>query len=208
MPAMRKLQPGFTLFELLIVLAVAAIILAVGAPSFADFQRNSRLTAAANDLLGTLQTARTEAIKRQGAVAVCASDNPESPGAACNGGNFRGWISFVDTNNNCVRDNLEQVVRVGLRFDAAPAGPLTPVSNGRCISFAASGFTQTLPNVAPVSNVLFCDDRGNAPQGGERLSAARGVGITVTGRSRVTRDVAEIGSWAAAIPGVACPGAP
>jgi hypothetical protein len=39
--------------------------------------------------------------------------------------------------------------------------------------------------------MVFCDERGNAPSGGE-LSAARGILVSVTGRAGVTRDMDEI----------------
>src|SRR5262245_47582960 len=72
----RTLSAGFTLFELLLVLVIVAIILGLGSPSFTDFRRNSRLTSAANDLLIANQLARTEAIKRQTTVSICPSEAP------------------------------------------------------------------------------------------------------------------------------------
>jgi type II secretory pathway pseudopilin PulG len=68
---------GLTVMELLIVMVLAAIILALGAPQFSEFQRNNRLTEAANDTLAALQLARTEAVKRQAPVALCATSDPE-----------------------------------------------------------------------------------------------------------------------------------
>jgi|ADGO01.1.fsa_nt_gi Tfp pilus assembly protein FimT len=134
--------------ELMIVLVLAAVILALGAPNFIEFRRNNRMTAVANELLGAIQTARSEAIKRQMPVAVCPSDNPQDTGATCTDGPFRGWIAFVDPDNDCLRDAAnpdEEVVRTGLRIDGEADHPLTPVSNGNCVSFGANGFLQTSP---------------------------------------------------------------
>ncbi|MGD9596972.1 MAG: GspH/FimT family pseudopilin [Steroidobacteraceae bacterium] len=197
---MNKRIAGFTLMELMIVLALAAVILSIGAPSFAEFRRNNRLTGAGNELLGAMQTARSEAIKRQVPVAVCPSNDPGDAGATCSAGAFTGWIVFVDPDNNCVRDTAnprEVVLRVGDTIDPA----LTVRSTGICASFAGNGFLQDdVPSAADVAgNTIFCDDRGKALQAGTNLSSARGVDVSATGRSRVTREPAEINAW------LACP---
>lgn len=189
--------------ELMIVLVLAAVILALGAPNFIEFRRNNRMTAVANELLGAIQTARSEAIKRQMPVAVCPSDNPQDTGATCTDGPFRGWIAFVDPDNDCLRDAAnpdEEVVRTGLRIDGEADHPLTPVSNGNCVSFGANGFLQTIPDRDTAIFTLFCDARGNRKQGSTDVSAARGVTITPTGRARVTRSYSEIDTWVVECP--------
>ncbi len=183
--------------ELMITLALAAVILSIGAPSFTEFRRNNRLTSVGNDFLGAVQTARSEAIKRQVPVAVCASANPGDAAATCSGGAFTGWIVFADPDNNCDRDAgnpaIEPVLRVGDTIDAS----LNARSTGSCVSFAATGFSQP---VGTATNTLFCDSRGKANQAGTNLSAARGIDVGLTGRSRVTRE-AEING----APWTACP---
>lgn len=61
---------GFTLAELLIVLAVLAIMLAAGAPHLGDFVRNQRVKTASIDLFSSLLLARSEAITRNTRVTV------------------------------------------------------------------------------------------------------------------------------------------
>ena len=198
MRAMRKLGRGFTLMELMVVLVLAAVILAIGAPNFSEFRRNNRMTSVANEFLGAIQAARSEAIKRQISASVCPSDNPEDEDATCTNGPFRGWIAFVDEDGNCLRDTSnpdELVVRTGHRIDVEASHPLTPVSTGNCVSFAASGFLQTVATRDTATHTLFCDERGNKGLGSSNLSAARGLAITPTGRAWITRDVAEIDSW-------------
>lgn len=75
----RLVIGGFSLTELMITLAVLAIVLAVGFPTFQDMIQRNRVVAAANELVAALQTARMEAIRRGARVTLCPSNN----GTAC-----------------------------------------------------------------------------------------------------------------------------
>ena len=68
--AMARLDCGFTLPELLIVVAVLAVMLAAGAPHFGEFVRNQRVKTASVDLFSSLLLARSEAITRNARVTV------------------------------------------------------------------------------------------------------------------------------------------
>lgn len=63
---------GFTLIELMMTVALAAIVLALAAPSLRDLVQNNRVTAHANALAGALALARSEAVRRGGPTSVCA----------------------------------------------------------------------------------------------------------------------------------------
>ncbi len=207
---MKSRSHGFTLMELMVVLALVAAIMAIGVPSFREFTRNNRMVTMANDFLTGIQVARTEAIKRQvvtGGVALCATEHPEAEKPTCLGKdakNFNGWIVFVDSNNDCERDPDEAkgeiVLRAGDRIDLAnnDKSYRKSVSNNACISFAATGFVRAdNPKTLEIPvRTVFCDERGIAAQSASiPLSVARGVEVTATGRARITRDVDEIKTW-------------
>lgn len=60
----RPVSRGFTLIELIVVMAIIVVLAVVAIPSFVTFQRNSQLTSAANGLLASINAARGEAMKR------------------------------------------------------------------------------------------------------------------------------------------------
>ena len=62
---------GFTLLELMVTLAVAAILIAVGAPALTSTVRQNRAVSEANNLVSLLTLARSEAIKRNRQITMC-----------------------------------------------------------------------------------------------------------------------------------------
>lgn len=96
---------GFTLIELMVTLAVLAVVIAVAAPSFTLVHNSSRLSAAANELVGSLQIARMDAIRLNGRVSLC----PSNDGQNCtNSSVWTQWITKADTD----RDGTDEVLRV------------------------------------------------------------------------------------------------
>lgn len=67
-------QRGFTLVELMVTLAVAAILMAMAVPSFTEMTKNNRLTTQTNQLVTALNLARSEAITRRVTMNVAATD--------------------------------------------------------------------------------------------------------------------------------------
>jgi type IV fimbrial biogenesis protein FimT len=92
---------GFTLVEMLMTMAIAAIVTAIAVPSFRYVTNSNRIASEINGLLGDLQLARAEAIKEGRNVTVCISD-----GSSCTHPNpaawQNGWIVFSDPANTGV----------------------------------------------------------------------------------------------------------
>lgn len=89
-----KTESGFTLIESMVAIAVMLVLMAVAIPSFKDASHRSQVRSVANDLVATAHFARSEAIKRNAPVTMCASTDGENCVA---GGWERGWIVQGDT---------------------------------------------------------------------------------------------------------------
>ncbi|WP_126980738.1 GspH/FimT family pseudopilin [Saezia sanguinis] len=88
-------QRGFTLIELMAVLAIVAIIALWGVPSYFDFVKKRQTNSAAVQMAASLQLARSEAMTVGREVAVCGAN---AAGSACStSGNAFGdrWLVYI-----------------------------------------------------------------------------------------------------------------
>jgi type IV fimbrial biogenesis protein FimT len=168
-----------TLIEAMIVLGIAAVLLAFAVPSFREFVVRSRLDSAAQELLTSLQLARSEATRRGAQVTL------RLTGAAGSRDWGSGWTMFVDADGDGVLDPGEEVIRQGM----ALTGRLTLVgSNGfdTVIAFDRDG---RLTN-AGGGYLVLCDG-GVLTESGQ--SRSRAVLVNGAGRVRMAaRDASNV----------------
>lgn len=84
---------GFSLIELMVTVAVLAILVAIGLPSFQGSMRSNRVATGTNEFVASLSLARSEAIRSPGGAGICATTN----GTLCNGDSWNdGWLVWSD----------------------------------------------------------------------------------------------------------------
>lgn len=90
------LDSGFSLMELLVVVAIMGIILAIASPSYSRFMNREKVASVTEELSSTLTLVRSNAIKSGMPVFICASNDGES----CSGQWDEGWLAFRDENRD------------------------------------------------------------------------------------------------------------
>ncbi len=168
--------------ELIVGLAITAVLMSVGVPSFLSAVKNSRLNSHYGSIVGSLYLARSEAVKQNSMIAVCARQSDTSCGSDWK----NGWITFVDNPGTGktagVLDSGETVLALqgplsgktntvaafGLRHGTASTDDQTYIRYG---NDGASNWTG--------GTFLLCDDRGD--------DSAVALNIVITGDIRKAR---------------------
>lgn len=168
---------GFTLIELMVTIAIAAILMAIAVPNFIAFQRNSELTSFTNTLFAAINAARGEAMKRGRYAFVVPTD-----GADWNSG----WVAFVDVDRDQAFDAAADIT-----IQTAGAGPafisVAGTSGSASVSvpylmFDASGYTKDKANTFASSTLEI---KRTDVSGDESLTQTRRLKMDPTGRMRV-----------------------
>lgn len=112
----KHANPGFSLVEALVVLALLAVLLGLAVPGVGSLRQRHQLQSVAEDVWNSLVLARSQALVQQARVALC----PAASAGVCDpqGQWGQGWLVFVDSNSNGLRDADELVLQ--------SRGPLSP----------------------------------------------------------------------------------
>jgi len=189
---MKKKTQAFTLLELMIVVALIAIVTAYGLPRLKGFTTNTGLTTNTNDLVAALQYARSTAINDQGRVVVCASSDSMKAVPKCGGPGtpwHSGWIIFRDIDNNASISAGDTVLRVqgavalnGITITPGPLNPPNPTNIDDYVSFGPPAGEPLLTNGLNQSGLFkICSAQDS--------SLVRGVEVNFSGRISSTRVV-------------------
>jgi type IV fimbrial biogenesis protein FimT len=137
---------GFTLIELMVVLAIMGIALSLAIPGFSDIRSSTKLRAYAQEMVAAVYLARTESIKRNRSVILCPAADPNAVDCATgvNGSWAQGWI-VLDPNSVVLKRS--SAVSSGFVFSGKMLGATTDVDS---VTFNASGL------VTPPTKFTVC----------------------------------------------------
>jgi len=184
----KRIQHGFTLYELMITITILGVVLAFGVPNLKAFTQNSRMTSTANDLHAAFLLARSESSRAKTNITVCASANSMAATANCGGTWDQGYIVFVDENGDLLKSQDESVLRAHPKI--AKGVSLAVENDATYFSYSSTGLGRQ--DVDGMSRVVMCDERGNVVAAGGS-SASRLFIVTPLGRATILRDEELIG---------------
>ncbi len=144
-----------TLFELLVVMMIIAILAGIGIPTYRYVTTSGRMSSELNALLGDLQFARSEAAREGQTVSVCIAASTASPYSCASSEATdwqKGWLVFSDLSGNGVYDSGagDTVLRVQGPF--ASSDTFTASNDVGVVTFNRDGFADF--NTAQVTMIL------------------------------------------------------
>jgi type IV fimbrial biogenesis protein FimT len=164
---MHKNSNGFTLVELMVVVAILALLAGIAAPNFSSMIKDSRLSSANADFMAALQLAKSESVARVTQVSMCRA-NGDFTGCAASGNWTQGWIIFSDADGDGTFDGGDVVLHAHEALGNLTYRGTAEVKTD--ITFNPSGST----SITSIQVLIACDDRG--------FASGKGILITITGR--------------------------
>ena len=147
---------GLTRIEMIVSIALLLILAAIAVPALREMLQNNRLTTQMSSLMGDINLARSEAIKRGVRVTLCKRSS-SSPCDTSTGQWINGWTVFVDANADNVVDSNETVLRV---HETLPSSLAVNDNFAGYISYISQGYTQKINGAFQSGSIAFCDASG------------------------------------------------
>jgi type IV fimbrial biogenesis protein FimT len=142
---------GFTLIELMMSLAVLAVLAAAAAPAFGNLIHGTEAQASRSALTTALNTARIFAASKTAHVVVCPSADQQHCGDTTEW--QHGWLIFIDGNRDGERDDGEELLSAA---QPQPAGVAITSTAGRTrVAYRPDG-----SSVGSNVTLTVCDRRG------------------------------------------------
>ena len=130
---------GVTLVELMVTLAIVAVVVGLGAPSFLRVLARHAIAAQAEELQDAVRTGRSEAMRRSGPVVLCRTDAASTGRCADSGGSWQTWLLFADIDRNGTFNAGDSLLREHLD----PSRRMTVASDAASIRFEATGIAHS-----------------------------------------------------------------
>jgi type IV fimbrial biogenesis protein FimT len=186
-----RIPRGFTLIELLVGISVLALLLALGAPSFATYMQNRQIRAMSDSVLNGMQLARAEAVRRNSPVRFQLMTTLDSSCALSTSG--RNWVVSMDSAaGNCGSTNMADapspVAPRMIQSRPGTEGTANAVVAADVSSLTFNGFgrvTTALPGGQTVFNVGVSNPTGGACKTSSGPMRCLRIVITPAGQVRM-----------------------
>lgn len=166
------LAAGYSLYELVMTVAVISVVLGLGVPSFSNMAANARIRVEIDRLFHAIHLARKESIVRRRVMTIC----PTLDGENCDpdGDWSTGWIVFSNKDRDwpAIRDPDEAIIR-HVKIDSR----IRITANRKSFSLRSTQLRATN------GTLVVCDHRGRG--------RARALVVSYTGRPRVAYETSR-----------------
>jgi type IV fimbrial biogenesis protein FimT len=166
-------QHGFTIIELLVTLAILALLVGIGLPSMQETVKQNRIQGILENFSTAIKYTRSEAVGQRANVSICASSNQSS----CTGSWQQGWIIFSDVDGAGDFDSgTDTLLRVGEAIETGYTLSFDYSSSPTSITFSGRGST-----TGHTGTIKLCEP-------GKVAKYARGIILQRTGSLRFSVD--------------------